>query len=121
MRDVVEDDETADLFHLPRNKGGDSDIDGGLAVGRLEGELIEVVDADLVAGSVQLNQEGGGQEFGQGATGGVLTANAGQALHLRVPALDAIIEAYGENTDVDGFDDVFAELFEAFVLSGFFR
>ena len=31
-------------------------------------------------------------------------------LHLRVPALDAVVEIDGEDADVDGFDDVLVEL-----------
>jgi len=36
---------------------------------------------------------------------------------LRVPALDAVFEIDGEDADVDGLDDVFVELFEAFELA----
>ena len=33
-------------------------------------------------------------------------------LHLRVPALDAVVEIEGQNADVDGLDDVLVELLE---------
>ena len=38
------------------------------------------------------------------------------ALHLRVPALDAVVEVDGEDADVDGFDDVLVELLQALEL-----
>ena len=37
-------------------------------------------------------------------------------LHLRVPALDTVVEVDGEDTDVDRFDDVFVELLQALEL-----
>ena len=38
-------------------------------------------------------------------------------LHLRVPALDAVVEVDGEDADVDGFDDVLVELLQALELA----
>ena len=38
-------------------------------------------------------------------------------LHLRIPALDAVVEIDGENAHVDGFDDVLVELLEALELA----
>ncbi len=40
--------------------------------------------------------------------------------HLRVPALDAVVEIDGEDADVDGFDDVLVEFLEPLELADLF-
>ncbi len=40
--------------------------------------------------------------------------------HLRVPALDAVVEIESEDADVDGFDDVFVEFLQPFELGDLF-
>ena len=37
--------------------------------------------------------------------------------HLRIPALDAVFHVESHDADVDGFDDVLVEIFEALVFS----
>jgi hypothetical protein len=39
--------------------------------------------------------------------------------HLRVPAFDAILHIERHHADADGFNDVFVEVFQAFVLRSF--
>ena len=60
----------------------------------------------------ELRREDGGERLAQnlGARLGV------HDFHLRVPALDAVVEVDGEDADVDGLDDVLVELLEAFEL-----
>jgi hypothetical protein len=48
---------------------------------------------------------------------GFFAAQGVHGFHLRVPALDAVFEIDGEDADIDGFDDVFVELLEAFELA----
>ena len=77
-----------------------------------------MLDADVAAVADEFVIEEGGEEFAEAAVDGVPAADTGEVLHLGVPAFDAVLEIDGENTDVDGFDDVFAEFFEAFDLFG---
>ena len=44
---------------------------------------------------------------------GILTLHAKELLHARVPGFDHAAEIDGQHTDVQGFDDIFAEVFEA--------
>ena len=87
-----------------------------LAVGQHQPELVERVRAMLVAHAVEP-----GDKLRRQDSGDRLTQNLGarllvHALHLRVPALDAVVEVDGEDADVDRFDDVLVELLEAFEL-----
>ena len=60
-----------------------------------------------------------GKEIAKALAHGVGPSDAGEFFDLRVPAFHPVIEANGEDADVDGFDDVLAELLEAFIFVGF--
>ncbi len=84
----------------------------------MEDELIDVVDAGLAADAIEHLAQVGGEKLAQRASDGGGAGDAGEGFHARVPAFDAVVEIGGEDADVDGFDDVFAEFLEALVLLG---
>src|SRR5579885_2881676 len=110
LGDVIEKQETADAF-------------AGLAHQRRYGnverqQLALMLDALLVnAGNLfALGARGdflgqfSGQYRPQLAAHGVLPGNAEELLHMGVPSLDDTIQIDGQDTDIEGFDDVFAEV-----------
>src|ERR1700722_3461883 len=46
------------------------------------------------------------------------TRDAQQPFELRIPGFDAVLKVDGNDADVQGFDDIFAEILEAFDLHG---
>src|ERR1700722_6021166 len=46
------------------------------------------------------------------------TRDAQQPFELRIPGFDAVLKVNGYDADVQGFDDIFAEILEAFDLHG---
>ena len=79
-------------------------------------KLVKMMHASFVAESLhsfrELQREYGAQRLAQGFS----AAEGIHGLHLRVPALDAVVEVDSEDADIDGFDDVFVELFQPFEL-----
>ncbi len=70
----------------------------------------------LVAHTVEAGDEVCGKNRGDGLMEDLDAGLGVHALHLGVPAFDAVVEIDGEDADVDGFDDVLVELLEAFEL-----
>src|SRR5271155_270941 len=52
------------------------------------------------------------------ASNGLLAGDAEELLHARVPGFDDAFQIHGKNADIQGFDDVFAEVFEPRDLEG---
>ena len=77
------------------------------------------MDAHFAPGAFKLFHERGRKQLSQRTANGVSAADAAQALHLGIPAFDAIIKTRCQNADADGFDDVFAEFLEPLVLVHF--
>ena len=85
-------------------------------VGQREAELVERVRAVLVAHTVEsgdeVRREDGGERLAQRVDARLRVHD----LHLRVPALDPVVEVDGEDADVDRLDDVLVELLQALEL-----
>src|SRR5262249_24689502 len=105
VRDVVEDNEAADLLHVLRNQRCDRDIEGRFTAAAFarrvfERELIQMMDTCFTAGSLQVLDQGGREELGESAAHCIFAADTAEALHLGVPAFHAIVEAGSENADI---------------------
>ena len=88
----------------------------GVEQARAQGHAINVVNALIRLQFIEFLAKLGGKQFAKRATEGILTADAGQLFNLTVPTFDAPVQTRGQNADVDGFDDVFAEFLQALVL-----
>src|SRR5580704_1103442 len=53
------------------------------------------------------------------ASNGLLAGNAEELFHARVPGFDDAFQINGEDADIQGFHDIFAEVFEACDLESF--
>src|SRR5580700_6574805 len=60
-----------------------------------------------------------GEQGAKLASNGFLTGYAEQLLHARVPGFDDALQIHGEDANIQGFHDVFAEVFEACNLESF--
>src|SRR6185295_9723125 len=108
----VEDNQPADLLAIARDERGDRDVERRVLL--LQQVLVYVVDAGR-ASRGELLAEIRRPQFRELASDGVFARVPGELLELRVPALDAILQIDGEDSDVDGFDDIFAEFLETLV------
>ena len=70
----------------------------------------------MPADAVELIHEFVREQIVQAAADGSFASDAGQLLHLGVPTLHPVFQVSRQDADVDGFDDVLAELFEPLVL-----
>ncbi len=115
--DVIDKDDAADSDEVSRDKRRDSDVgNADVSVWQDEAELVEGVGTVLFAHTVEAGDEVSRENRGDGLMEDVDAPLGVHALHLGVPALDAVVEVDGEDSDVDGFDDVLVELLEAFEL-----
>ena len=95
------------------NQRSDGDVGyAGLARGKRQPEFIEGVRALFFADGIEPRDEIGREELGDGLPECIGARPGEQHLHLRVPALDPVIEIDSKDADVDGFDDVLVELLE---------
>ena len=121
LGDVVDQDDAADGDEVAREQRRDGDVGGALLAGAGgEAELVEVMDALLVAEAFERLDELAGEDGAKRLADGLGAAEGVHGLHLRVPAFDAVVEIEGQDADVDGFDDVLVELLEPLELADFF-
>src|SRR5665213_507072 len=112
--EVVDDDDAADSLEVAVEQRRDGDVGGaGFAGGGGETEFVDGAGALFGAQAVEAVEEVGGEDFGERAAQGFGAREGVHDFHLRVPALDAVLEVDGEDADVDGLDDVFVEVLEA--------
>ena len=118
LGDVVHDHQASDHVELARHQRCDCDVHGACIAGsRPHTELVQVVDAGVLADAVKLLARISTGALHSG--GGQAPATEAAHSHLRVPRLDTVVEVNGEYTHVDGFDDVLVEVLEALVLRAF--
>src|ERR1700722_17248889 len=91
-----------------------------MAAGRAaEMEFVDAADAVFRGAGGELGGEVRRQHLGERAADGTIARNFEKADELGIPGLDAVLEVESQDADVQGFDDIFAEIFEALDLSGF--
>ena len=118
LGDVVDQDDAADGDEVAREQRRDGDVGGAqLAGARGEPELVEMMHAGLIAEAVEGLDELRRKDRVQRLADGFGAAQRVHRFHLRVPALDAVVEIEREDADVDGLDDVLVELLQALELA----
>src|SRR5437868_4304624 len=118
--DVVDDDDAPDDVEPLGDERRDSDVgDAGVACVRAQAELVQVVDAGILAHAIELFHEAVGENFADGLADSFRARKRVHHFHLRVPRLDAVGEVDCQHADADGFDDVLVEVFQPFVLTDF--
>ena len=121
LGDVVDQDDAADGDEVAREQRRNGDVGGALFAGAGgEAELVEVMHALLVAEASKRLDELQREDRTKRLAEGFGAAEGVHGLHLRVPALDAVVEIDGQDADVDGFDDVLVELLEPLELADLF-
>ena len=121
LGDVVHQHDAADGDEVARQQRRDGDVGGALFAGAGgERELVEVMHAGLVAEAVERLDELGGEDAAKRLADGLGAAQRIHGFHLRVPALDAVVQIEGQNAHVDGFDDVLVELLQPLELADLF-
>ncbi len=115
LGDVVDQDDAADGNEVAREQRRNGDVGRALFAGpRGERKLVEVMHALLVAEALQSLDELRGEDGAQLLADRLGAAESIHGLHLRVPALDAVVQIHSQDADVDRFDDVFVELLQPF-------
>src|SRR3954447_8071069 len=133
---IVENDETPDLLLVlryqrrnrdvqrgfPQERGDFVDVavpvdrrqgSGGM---RLQHEFVDVVDSGLPDDAIELVDQLVREQVAQFTTKRVLALDPAELFDLGVPALDPVLQVHRQYTDINGFDDVLAELLQALVL-----
>ena len=98
----------------------DGYVDGADFAGRrLEAELVQVANACVLPHAIELFDELRRENGFQGLGESLPARDRVHHFHLRVPALNAVLHVERHHAHVDGFDDVFVEVFQALVLRSF--
>ena len=79
-------------------------------------KLVDIVYARLPAHLVELLAKLGWKQLREAPPQSRFARGPRQPLDLRIPALHPIVQIHGQNPDVNGFDDILAELFQPLVL-----
>src|SRR5262249_44734891 len=107
----------ADHAKFLGHQGSDRDVDSSrLPRGSRQTELVQIVNAGALAETIELLRKLALEDFAQRLAQHLRARQRVHNLHLRIPPFDLILQIDGEHADVDGFDDVFVEVFQALVL-----
>src|SRR5713226_5789859 len=113
LGDVVEEQQTANALAGLADQRGNRDVQRKPFAVMLEALLVDAGDLLVIAPRrdfrCQLFREQGAELVADS----VLTLDADELLHARVPGFDHAAQIDGEHADVERFDDVFAEILEA--------
>ena len=117
LGDVVDDDQPADHMELAVTSGAIAmlTVRGFASRGR-QPELVQVVNAGILANAIELLDKRGREHFTQGTRQRLPAWQRIHHFHLRVPGLHAVCKVNRHYADVDRFYDVFVEVFQALVL-----
>ena len=120
LGNVVNNDEAANHVELSGDQGCNGNIGGaGVAGGRMQAELVEVVNAGVLPHAVKLFHEQRRKNVAELFAKHLGPRHGIHHFHLRIPGFHPVFQVNRQHAYVDGFHNVLIEILEPLVLAGF--
>src|SRR5229473_7031348 len=110
---IVEEQKTPDALIRFADQRSDRDVQSKQFALVMESLLIDAGNLFLVTPGGNFARQFFRQQRAELATNRFLACHSKQLLHARVPGFNDAVKIDGEHADIQGFDDVFAEILEA--------